>query len=86
MNANLGPDFETFVAELLESGLYRSQSEIIREGLRLPKEREDLKKLRLDELRKEIALGSQQADRGEFLDGPQTFREIRTRRPARHTA
>ena len=86
MNANLGPVFETFVAELLESGLYRSQSEIIREGLRLLKEREDLKKLRLDELRKEIALGSQQADRGEFLDGPQTFREIRTRRPARHTA
>jgi antitoxin ParD1/3/4 len=81
MNANLGPVFENFVTELLESGLYQSQSEIIREGLRLLKEREDLKRLRLADLRKEIALGSQQADRGEFLDGPSTFRQIRRRRP-----
>jgi len=86
MNANLGPVLENFVTELLESGLYQSQSEIIREGLRLLKEREDLKRLRLDDLRKEIALGSQQADRGEFLDGPATFRQIRRRRSARHAS
>jgi antitoxin ParD1/3/4 len=81
MNANLGPVLEEFVAELLESGLYQSQSEVVREGLRLLKEREDLKKLRLRELRKEIALGSQQADRGEFVDGPEALRKIRRRRP-----
>jgi antitoxin ParD1/3/4 len=86
MNANLGPVLENFVTELLKSGLYQSQSEIIREGLRLLKEREDLKRLRLDDLRREIALGSQQADRGEFLDGPATFRQIRQRRSARHTS
>jgi antitoxin ParD1/3/4 len=86
MNANLGPVFENFVSELLKSGLYQSQSEIIREGLRLLKEREDLKRLQLAELRKEIALGSQEADRGEFLDGPRTFQEIRRRRSARHTS
>ena len=77
MNANLGPVLEEFVAELLESGLYQSQSEVVREGLRLLKEREDLKKLRLRELRKEIALGSEQADRGEFVDGPEALRKIR---------
>jgi len=86
MNANLGPALQNFVSELLESGLYQSQSEVIREGLRLLKEREDLKRLRLSELRKEIALGSQQADRGEFLDGPLTFRQIRRRRSARHAS
>lgn len=86
MNANLGPTLEQFVAELLDSGLYQSQSEIIREGLRLLKEREELKKLRVDELRKEIALGSQQADRSEFVDGPEAFRQIRRRRPAGHTS
>ena len=85
MNANLGPVFENFVTELLESGLYQSQSEIIREGLRLLKEREDLKRLRLEDLRRVIALGSQQADRREFLDGPLTFRQIRRRRFGRHT-
>jgi antitoxin ParD1/3/4 len=86
MNANLGPVLENFVTELLDSGLYQSQSEIIREGLRLLKEREEMKRLRLDDLRKEIALGSQQADRGEFLDGPVTFRQIRRRRSARLTS
>ena len=30
MNANLGPVFEQFVAELVDSGLYQSQSEVIR--------------------------------------------------------
>jgi antitoxin ParD1/3/4 len=86
MNANLGPVLEQFVTELLDSGLYQSQSEIIREGLRLLKEREDLKKLRLDDLRKAIALGSQQADRREFVDGPETFRQIRRRRTPRLTS
>jgi antitoxin ParD1/3/4 len=85
MNANLGPVLEEFVAELLESGLYQSQSEVVREGLRLLKEREDLKKLRLRELRKEIALGSEQADRGEFVDGPEALRKIR-RRPRGHAS
>ena len=83
MNANLGPVFEQFVTELVASGLYQSQSEVIREGLRLLKEREELKKLRIAEMRKEIALGSAQADRGEFVDGPKALREIRRRRPAR---
>jgi len=77
MNVNLGPTFDSFVAEMLKTGLYQSQSEILREGLRLLKEREELKKLRLAELRGEIALGAKQADRGDFVDGPQTFAKIR---------
>ena len=86
MNANLGPVFEQFVAELVASGLYQSQSEVIREALRLLKEREELKKLRIEEMRKEIALGSAEADRREFVDGPKAFREIRRRRSARHNS
>jgi antitoxin ParD1/3/4 len=77
MNVNLGPVFDEFVAEMLGSGLYQSQSEILREGLRLLKEREDLKKLRLAELRNEIRRGVEQADLGQFVDGPQTFAKIR---------
>ncbi|MBL8294757.1 MAG: type II toxin-antitoxin system ParD family antitoxin [Bryobacterales bacterium] len=79
MNVNLGPTFDQFVADLLKTGLYQSQSEVVREGLRLLKEREDLKQLRLAELRREIAIGSAEADRGEFVDGEETFAEIRTR-------
>jgi antitoxin ParD1/3/4 len=81
MNVNLGPELDQFIAGLLQSGLYQSQSEVVREALRLLKEREELKQLRLAELRKQIALGSQQADRGEFVDGPQAFAEIRRRGP-----
>ena len=86
MNANLGPVLEQFVTELLETGLYQSQSEIIREGLRLLKEREDLKKLRLDDFRKEVALGIQQADRREFVNGPGAFQQISRRRSQRRTS
>jgi len=38
--------------------------------------KEELKQLRLAELRKEIAIGSE-ADRGEFVDGEETFADIR---------
>jgi len=79
MNVHLGEAFDDFVASLLKSGYYQTQSEILREGLRLLKEREDLKQLRLAEFRKDIADGSEQADRGEFVDGPGAFAEIRGR-------
>ncbi len=86
MNVNLGAVFDEFIAELLETGLYQSQSEVVREGLRLLKEREELKNLRLATLRREIAIGSEEADRGDFVDGPKTFAEIRRRSAARKRA
>lgn len=86
MNVNLGPVLDQFVADLLKSGLYQSQSEVLREGLRLLKEREQLKQIRLAELRKEIAIGSEQAARGEFIDGEEVFAEIRKRSAGRKCA
>jgi antitoxin ParD1/3/4 len=86
MNVNLGPTFDDFVAEMLKTGLYQSQSEIVREGLRLLKEREDLKRLRLAELRREIALGIEQADGGNLVDGPQAFARIRQKSAKRKQA
>jgi antitoxin ParD1/3/4 len=86
MNVNLGTVFDKFIAQLLKTGMYQSQSEVVREGLRLLKEREELKNLRLSELRKEIAIGSEQADRGEFVDGEETFADIRRRSAKRKRA
>lgn len=83
MNVNLGNVFDSFIADLVKTGLYQSQSEVVREGLRLLKDREELKQLRLGELRKEIAIGSEQANRGEFVDGEETFAQIRRRSSAR---
>lgn len=79
MNVHLGPAFDEFVAGLLKGGYYQTQSEVLREGLRLLKEREEIKRLRLAELRKEIELGSEQSGRGEFVDGPAAFAKIRKR-------
>jgi len=79
MNVHLGSALDEFVAELLKGGYYQTQSEVLREGLRLLKEREEIKRLRLVELRNEIALGSERADRGEFVDGPAAFAKIRKR-------
>lgn len=77
MNVHLGPYFEQFVSDLLKSGLYQSQSEVLREGLRLLKDREDLKQLRFAELRREIEIGSMEADRGELLDGREVLASLR---------
>jgi antitoxin ParD1/3/4 len=77
MNVNLGSVFDEFVARLLKTGHYQSQSEILREGLRLLKEREELKELRLTELRREITAGIREADQGKFVDGKDAFARIR---------
>ncbi len=79
MNVHLGTVLDEFVADLLKTGYYQTQSEVLREGLRLLKEREEVKQLRLAELRKEIAVGSEQADRGQFVDGAEAFSKIRQR-------
>lgn len=86
MNVNLGPVFDQFVSDLLKTGYYQSQSEILREGLRLLKEREEVKQLRIAELRKQIAIGAAEADRGEFVDGEEVFADIRKRSGARKRA
>lgn len=86
MNVNLGTVFDQFVADLLKTGHYQSQSEILREGLRLLKEREELKQLRIAAMRKEIAIGTAEADRGEFVDGDEVFAEIRRRSTERKRA
>jgi antitoxin ParD1/3/4 len=79
MNVHLGPVFDEFVANLLKTGYYQTQSEVLREGLRLLKEREEVKQMRLAELRKEINAGVEQADRNQFVHGPAAFAKIRQR-------
>ncbi|MFM7426535.1 MAG: type II toxin-antitoxin system ParD family antitoxin [Elainella sp.] len=57
MNVSLTPELEQYVQEKVASGLYGSASEVIREGLRLLKEREQIQKIRLQELRQDIQAG-----------------------------
>jgi len=57
MNISLNPHFEGLVKAKVESGLYNSVSEVMREALRLLEERDQLRELRLEELRREIQKG-----------------------------
>lgn len=57
MNISLNPHFETLVKNKVESGLYNSASEVMREALRLLEERDQLRELRLETLRGEIQKG-----------------------------
>jgi hypothetical protein len=54
--------------------------------LRLLKKPEELKRLRRAELRKEIALGAHEADRGKFVDGAKAFAGIRRKSKQRKTS
>jgi antitoxin ParD1/3/4 len=65
MNVSLTPELEQYVNGKVQSGLYHSASEVIREGLRLLREKEEVHQSRLQELRREIQIGIDQADRGQ---------------------
>jgi len=57
MNISLTPHLEELVRSKVESGLYNSASEVLRDALRLLEERDQLRELRLSELRREIQKG-----------------------------
>lgn len=79
MNVSLTPELEQFIHKKVETGLYLSASEVVREALRLLDERDQLRALRVEGLRREIQVGIDQADRGELLDGPEVFATLRKR-------
>ena len=68
MNISLTPELDTFVVSKVNSGLYHSASEVIREGLRLLKERDALQEIRAEELRKQVREGFAQIERGDCLE------------------
>lgn len=63
MNVSLTTELEQYVNDKVRSGLYHSASEVIWEGLRLLKEKDEIHKRRLEQLRKEIRIGIDEADR-----------------------
>jgi len=64
MNISLTPEMDEWVAQKIKSGMYKSSSELIREGLRLLQAREEQRVKMVEELRSELLVGIKQLDAG----------------------
>lgn len=69
MNVSLTPELEELIHERVRSGRYTSASEVVREALRLLEDRDELRRLRLSELRTKVEAGLDALDRGQVRDG-----------------
>ena len=79
MNVSLTPELEAFVQAQVESGLYHSQSEVIREGLRLLKRFNDHSQEYKLWLNEQIALGLSELDNGQGLPAEGARERIRNK-------
>ena len=62
MNVSLTPELERLISEKVDTGMYQTASEVVREGLRLLRERDQR------ELRADVRAGFDAADRGEYTE------------------
>ena len=79
MNVSLTPELEQLVTRKVESGLYQSASEVIREGLRLLDDQDRIREVHLNEVRKKIETSLDQLDRGEGIPGDQAYAQMKQR-------
>ena len=79
MNVSLTPELERIISYKVESGMYNSASEVVREGLRLLQERDEFRQMKLDSLRKEIQKGVDDLEAGRFRDGREARAEMKER-------
>lgn len=82
MNISLTTELEQFIQGQVASGKYTSNEEVILAGIRLLEERERIYKGRFEELQREIAIGVEQLDRGERLDGREVIEQLRQKNQA----
>jgi antitoxin ParD1/3/4 len=88
MNVSLTPELEEMIENKVKSGRYNTASEVVREGLRLLEQQDELRELRRDELRKEIMKGVEQIRNGEFtiLEKPEDYKMMSERIKAKGRA
>jgi antitoxin ParD1/3/4 len=70
MNIELPPDQQAFLSELVATGRFASIGDAIRESVALLISHEDLKR--------QIKLGVEQADRNEVIEHDAVFQQLRT--------
>lgn len=84
MNVNLTPELEELVRRKVASGMYNSASEVVREALRLMEQQDQLRAVRLEQLRADIRKGLD-SGASQPWDAEALKRQGRTRRSAKAT-
>lgn len=83
MNVSLTPELERIVDQKVKSGLYNSASEVVREGLRLLQQRDEMREAKLSALRAEIQKGIDDLEAGRFREGAEVMADVKERLLAR---
>jgi len=68
MNVSLKPDVQKYVEEKVKTGQYASPEEAVNNLLQQSRQREELTADDIEELRREIDVGINEANRGQFAD------------------
>lgn len=72
----VGPHFENFIRQRVESGRYASASEVIRDALRLLEEREELREAQVQNLRAQLQEGK---DSGPGIPADKVLERLETK-------
>ena len=71
MNVEIPAELDQFVKEMISTGSYRNENELLIEGLRLLKSRE--------QLRRDVNAGIEQLEAGQGVDGEEVFARLEER-------
>jgi antitoxin ParD1/3/4 len=71
MNVQIPPDLNPFVEQMISCGNFRDENEILIEGLRLLRSRE--------QLRADVNAGVEQLEKGQGIDGNEVFSRLEAR-------
>jgi antitoxin ParD1/3/4 len=77
MTVTLTPEQEQFVAEQLKSGHYQSAGDIIAQSLGMLQAQEEFIRSNATELREKIAVGLEQIQNGDVIDGRTAIQNVR---------
>lgn len=77
MNVSLTPELERLVESKVDSGEYKSASDVVRHALRLLSREDQEHQAKLMGLRTEIDVGIAEIERGEAIPGPIAVEQAR---------
>lgn len=79
MNVSLSAEFENIINQKVQGGFYNSASEVVREGLRLLQQRDEMREMKLEALRRDIQEGINDLEAGRVRDGEEVMAEFKAR-------